>query len=230
MKWRDSELLEGSSEKLAALGYRVLLFYFIFAAAVHLIQYADPQIFPIWFRLFGFQVFLLGVLLWLYRRGWRPKLDLSIKAASFSILGLFAYFAALWILNFICKNFIGFKDEAFYQGSTAAVFVLQILAAPIIEELFFRDYLMRSFYLGMKSWTHALVFSSAFFMLAHFSLYPGALILGIINSLLFIYSRSIIPCIGFHLISNLSWYFLPVLFPALFQTLAEKGWLSLFFR
>lgn len=218
------------SDRLGALSYRWLLFYFVFAAFIHFALLLKPQILPQWFQLFGFQLFLLGLLIYLYRSSWRPRLELSLKAASFFLVGVLFYFGGLALLNWMAKNSLGRPEEELYQGSTASVFALQILIAPILEEFFFRDYLMRAFYFQMRKWSHALLFSSAFFMLAHFSLYPGALILGLMSGLIYLGTRSILPCILFHLISNLSWYFLPYLFPSLFRFLIERDWLSIFYR
>lgn len=230
MDSKEANLLKGLSESIAALSHRLLLLYFLFALVLQVVQFFVPEFFPFWFKLFGFQIFLMLALGWLYWRGWRPLLTWNIKIAGLTCALFAVYFLALIVFEFSLRGFGVDSSKALFQGSTLPVFILQIFLAPVFEELFFRDYLTRAFFRQFNRWTMAIFFSSAFFMLSHFSLYPGAFLLGVINGILLIKFRSIWPCILFHSISNLSWYFLPSLFPAVFQWLVDQAWLSFFFR
>lgn len=230
MDSKEVNLLKGLPEKLAAMSHRLLLFYFLFALALQVVQFFSPDFFPFWFKLFGFQIFLMLALVWLYGRGWRPLLTWNIKIAGLTVSLFAIYFLGLSVFEFSLRALGAGSNQALFQGSTLPVFILQIFLAPVFEELFFRDYLTRAFYRQFSRWTMAVFFSSAFFMLSHFSLYPGAFLLGLINAILLIKLRSVWPCILFHSISNLSWYFLPSLFPAVFQWLVDQAWLSFFFR
>ncbi len=223
-------MLKGLSDIHAAASHRLLLLYFGFALLIQGIQWLAPDFLPFWFKLYGFQIFLILVLSWLFWRGWRPVLVWNLKIG----LMTFGFFALYFSILSVFEIFLRFSSisipQHIYQGSAMSVFVLQIVLAPVFEELFFRDYLTRAFYRQFHRWTMAIIFSSAFFMLGHFSLYPGALILGVINAILFVKLGSLWPCIIFHGVSNLSWYFLPSLFPALFQWLLDQAWLSFFYR
>jgi len=46
MDSKEVNLLKGLSEKLAAMSHRLLLFYFLFALALQVVQFFSPDFFP----------------------------------------------------------------------------------------------------------------------------------------------------------------------------------------
>src|SRR5205823_339778 len=102
--------------------------------------------------------------------------------------------------------------------------------APILEELYFRDLFFRALWKRENSFWFAAAVSSIFFMIAHMSVYPGALLLGLISAFLLVLSGSILPSILFHSISNLSFIFIPILFPKIFEALERFHFLRYFYR
>ena len=107
--------------------------------------------------------------------------------------------------------------------------VLVLFVAPILEEFFFRDLVFRALYGRLNRMRIAILLSSIFFMVAHMTLHPGAFLLGLISCWLVLGSRSILPSIVFHSISNGSWFFLPVLFPNLHKALTDLEVLKYFY-
>jgi membrane protease YdiL (CAAX protease family) len=221
------EFLKSLQAPVAAKSFQYLVFYFIFAATVHLLDYGFPHFFPSWFREFGFQIFLFGSLIFLWRAGWRPQWQCRWRSLIGFGIFLGAYFAFLVALEFVARG-MGFEAWARHRSEPLHRVVLLIFLAPLLEELFFRDYLLRAFYWQMNRFRRALFFSSGFFMLAHLSLYPGAFFLGLVNGILFSFFRSAWPAVAFHAVSNLSLFFLPRYFPALTEAMKQIELLPLF--
>lgn len=214
------EFLKSLPAPLASKSFSYLLAYFLFAAAVHLFDSFFPGLFPQWFRDFGFQLFLLGALVVLWRQGWRPQLQSSWSSILWFALLLGGYFGLLYLFELTAQG-LGFEAWPHQRSESVPRMILMILMAPILEELFFRDFLLRAFYWQMNRFRRAVFFSSAFFMLAHLSLYPGAFLLGVVNACLFAVFRSVWPAIVFHAVSNLSLFFLPRFFPAFTEALRQ---------
>jgi len=206
-----------------------LVIYFAFGVAAFAWHEFSSIPLPGWFQSYA----LLGVvsilLVWLWRAGWKPRWRLSSRSAWMCIVFLLIYLTTLKTLDFTLAR-LGVEATPYHQYFQLGLLIQQLILAPVIEELFFRDFLLRSFWQQMGSWRRAAFFSSAFFMLAHFSLYPGAFLLGLVGAVLMIYFRSVTPAIIFHVISNASLYFLPRYFPHLTQALHEWQLFDIFYR
>lgn len=214
---------------LARRSFFLLSLYFAFAALVYLVQHFWKAFLPPWFLEYAFQIFLFCALGFLWIKGWAFKWKLT-KTKSLQLIGLIlVYIIGLKLLDIVLGQWGVWplrRDLWHWQNQL----LLQLLLAPFLEELLFRDYLFRAFCLEMKSLPRAILFSSAFFMLAHMSLYPGAFLLGVFSCLLYYYFESIIPCIAFHFLSNLSLYFIPYTLPHLYHALRQWGLYHLFYR
>lgn len=90
-------------------------------------------------------------------------------------------------------------------GSLAAI-VMTCVLAPVLEEMFFRGIVLRSFLRQYPKWT-AIVGSATLFGFAHMNLYQFvvALVIGVFLGWLFERSRSLLPCIWFHAVYNSAW-------------------------
>jgi membrane protease YdiL (CAAX protease family) len=182
-------------------------------------------------RRYALQFFLFLSLIFLFFSAkWRPCLRLSSKAKMIWITGTLFYFCSLALLDLVCRFYDGASIGHRRSLESWDQLALSLVLAPILEELFFRDALFRSLVTKFNHARVAAVISSLFFMVAHGSLYPGAFFLGIISCGLFYFSGSIIPSIAFHVLSNLSWFFLPMFFPNLFRTLIDMRLLHWFFQ
>jgi membrane protease YdiL (CAAX protease family) len=111
----------------------------------------------------------------------------------------------------------GFVQKSLAGKELKHLFVLVVLA-PVTEELFFRGVLTRAMMKRLRPvWVVLAV--SAIFMVAHFALKVGPFVLGLAATSLFIWRRSIIPCIVLHSICNalgpLLLYFAPNAFDKL---------------
>jgi membrane protease YdiL (CAAX protease family) len=182
-------------------------------------------------RRYALQAFLLIALVYVFwRLGWRPLWKIRQKVIYFSLCLLGIYGVLLGLLDFVFASQTGGAESIVRMPDRLSEILLVAICAPLLEELFFRDLLFRSLFLRWNHFWIPALLSSALFMLAHMSLYPGAFLLGVISSLLVYFSGSIWPSILFHSVSNLSWYFLPALFPNLFAGLLHFKLLRFFYQ
>lgn len=227
----DAKLLfESFPEKLVRLSLFWLGGLFIFAYVLSAIKEYRTDFIPAWFSQYSLQIYLLAASISLFFSGWRPKLWGSKKGLFYFAIFIGGYFWFLFTLNFAVSHQTGDFSVSHFTNRTMEQILFASVLAPILEELFFRDILFRALGVRFQSLWLALLFSSAFFMVAHMSLYPGAFLLGIISCFIFVTTRSILGSIIFHSLSNLSYFFIPVWFPGLFRWLVESGWFSYFYR
>lgn len=219
------------SEFLAKQGVYCLFAYFIFVFVLMFTEWVLPVDFAYWFQASVLQLVLLTFLGYLWILGWKPRWRINTKGWLWFAGFLLVYLGGLKVLDLSLAYFQG--EVGLSQRTTMQPWyfmILQLVLAPVFEELFFRDYLLRSFWQKLGSWGRALFFTSAFFMLAHLSLYPGAFLLGLVAGGLYLLTGSIIPAVVFHSLSNLSLYLLPVFYPSIFQWIVQTGWLEVFYR
>jgi len=198
--------------------------FFIFAACVILFSEQLPS----YVRQYSFQVFLLISIISISLTGWRPLLGINAKVVVTIFLLLFVYFGALGILELVMHLF-GVTGVSNPLTGRSDWFLLAVLA-PFLEEIFFRDLVLKAFFYRLNRLWLAIFLSSLLFMAAHLTLYPGAFFLGIIGCILVIFTKSLWPSIAFHSISNLSLIFIPAWFPKIWQFLIEQGLVSQFYR
>jgi len=204
----------------------LLLVFFGAAAILMLVQRFDLFSAPAGVRMFFLQSVLVVLLIYLALKGWRPIL----RTERNWFLGIIAlYLTGLFLLDRLAALDI----EVAYRPLELPAWdqlLLGLVLAPILEELFFRDYLFRVLSSQGMKWSFALLLSAAFFTLAHFSLYPGAFFLGLLNGILYIASGGVLLPIAFHLVCNLSWYLLPAFYPSLFYLLEHSNLREIFYR
>lgn len=219
--WRDGAVIQ-LIPKPRSLIYKSLLLYFGMAT---LFLWAKPWLgdrVPEGVSLFFLQALVLGILIYLLKKGWRPCFKISPKA-GFVFFGLVVlYLGALFLIDRVLQSPDSIRRATHFHSQSMAFLILQLGLAPILEELYFRDFMFRAMRQEFGKLVPAVLFSSLFFMLAHFQVHPGAFLLGLVSSLLFFYFRSVIPSMVFHFISNLSLYFIPSFFPNLFFEM--KSW------
>lgn len=199
--------------------------FFVFAATVVLLsQYLSGFI-----RQYGFQIFLGLAILWmLIRTRWRPLLTMNGKVGLFLLILVLSYFGGLFVIDQLMA-ILGYQGSPSIGRSRSDILLLAVLA-PILEELFFRDLILRSLFHRLKNFWAALVISSLLFMVAHLTLYPGALLLGFVCSILVLSCGSLWPAMVFHALSNLSLLFLPAWYPNLWEALQRWGLITQFYR
>ncbi|MBN8555512.1 MAG: CPBP family intramembrane metalloprotease [Deltaproteobacteria bacterium] len=227
MRTKSFLILDLSQTRLALIW---LAGFFAYAALLGLFQMLLPDLFSNGLRRYSFQIFLAIALFFLWRKGWRPVWRCCGRSFWIPFGFLAVYFFCLWILNFICKTE---EDPVLTFLPSSRNFqdlMLLALVAPVLEELFFRDLILRALYSRFARFSAAVLLSSLFFMIAHQTLHGGAFVLGLVNGILFLASESILGPIVFHSVSNLSWYFLPIWFPHFFQKLVVGNWLHFFYK
>lgn len=185
-----------------------------------------PSLIPDSVRLFSLQILLFLFLIFLWVKGWRPR-----RGGRWGLLLLVAilYLGGLYLCDLLVAGSVPASPAAWPDFRWPDL-LLGLVMAPILEELFFRDYLFRVLSHQGAKWVSAWLFTAAFFTLAHMSLYPGAFLLGLIAPLLYIIDRGVLVAMVFHLLCNASWYLLPRFFPNFLAYLQQESLLSIFYR
>lgn len=124
------------------------------------------------------------------------------------IVIIFAFLIVLGILFNVFEIHDYSKVTDKMQLFTPLIFLSAVTLGPVAEEIFFRAFLIKR---------TGIIFSSALFALAHIAYGSiaeiiGAFGIGIILALIFLRSKSILPCILIHVLYNLSalilfWWF-----------------------
>lgn len=184
---------------------------------------------PAWFQIFGYQILLAGFCAALFAKAWRFLWKIDLHSAGLFLLILLFYMGALLLVEFFLSKEGELVSATRIQPDSILVIMLQLVLAPIFEELFFRDYVFRSIWKSCLSFPKAALLSSLFFMLAHMQIHPGAFLLGLVSCILYRSFKSILPCIAFHFLSNASVYFIPYFFPHLYRELFELNLLQYFY-
>ncbi|MEN8172233.1 MAG: type II CAAX endopeptidase family protein [Chloroflexota bacterium] len=172
---------------------------------------AFPQLEPTWFLALG-EALLLVPVLWFGVRGgsWRA---VGLRKFSAASLGIGCGLMLLsWLVNLAYSMVIMLFDLQIQPdisplfdelASPGWVFVIGVVLAPLVEELFFRGFLFAGFR-QQYGWKKAAVFSAIFFSLIHMQ--PTAILpiflLGLIFAYLYHISASIWPAILMHMLSN----------------------------
>ncbi len=98
-----------------------------------------------------------------------------------------------------------FIEHLFNEMSTTNIFMILMtsVAAPILEEIFFRGIILDSLLKAYKP-TPALIYSSLLFAIIHFNPWQGieAFFLGLFLGWLYLRTRSLLPCIFVHFVNN----------------------------
>lgn len=169
--------------------------------------------------LYPLQVLVCAAYLWHVRRAvewdwaWRP----CLLGAAAGALGI-AFWLVPYVLGWIPAE-AGFEPERVFGAGSAAVyaeyafrFARAVLVVPLVEEFFWRGYLMRwcvnrdfpeEVPLGQGSLPAYLVVTLAF-MLVHRPVdYAGALVYGSLTYGLVVYTRRLTPALVMHAVANL---------------------------
>jgi len=139
--------------------------------------------------------------------GWKKTAIWVLK--GFGAVILFNIFFILFEARF-GKVLPGFSEQESHIplfGSSAFDMTLATIAlvfiAPVIEELLFRGFLLQTFLARFKPWV-ASALVAAFFAVIHFEFGSLAIILflALLLNWIFMRTKSIIPCIAFHMLNN----------------------------
>lgn len=169
--------------------------------------------------IYPLQVVGCAAYIWYIRKGIRWSA--SVKSC---LLGVFAGVVGIsaWLLPYVAgwiPNEGGFEPEFIFGENSAAIvieymfrFARAALIVPIVEELFWRGYLMRwcinrdfpqNVPLGQGSWLSYIIVTAAF-MFAHNPVdYAGAFVYGSIAYLLVVRTKCLLPVILMHAVANL---------------------------
>lgn len=139
--------------------------------------------------------------------GIKELLKWILKAYGIVILINISYILITKSLGF---DFPGFQKQAphipLFGASTldiAVAFIVLVFIAPLMEEFFFRGFLLQTFLQRFGAKTASFV-TAAIFSIVHFEFQSATLILilALIINWLFLRTRSLWPCIGFHMVNN----------------------------
>ena len=169
--------------------------------------------------IYPLQVVGCAAYIWYIRKGirWSASLKSCLLGVFAGVVGIAAWltpYTAGWI-----PNEGGFEPELIFGENTAAIvieyvfrFARAALIVPIVEELFWRGYLMRwcinrdfpqNVPLGQGSWLSYIVVTAAF-MFAHNPVdYAGAFVYGSVAYLLVVRTKCLLPVILMHAVANL---------------------------
>jgi len=158
-----------------------------------------------------------SVVLFFFRRHIGMQINWSIifrhiKTSSFilivtSIIGIIILSAGInYIIQYLF-NKLGYIHNPYdYLMSKSFIFfyITIVIIFPVLEELFFSGLILPGF-IRRYSTSKALILISILFCFSHKNLYqlPGAFLLRLFISWLFIKSNSLVPCISAHVLSNL---------------------------
>lgn len=176
-------------------------------------------------EVFAFQIILFVTLCVLMVWGYRPCFHWKPRVLGLFLIGFGAYLGLVAIVDYALSFWFP-QATAFWPSYPWHELVTGLLLAPVLEEIFFRDYIFRSFLKEGQTLLRAILISSLFFMLAHLSFHLGALALGLINAYLLYRFRVLGVCILIHLGSNALIVVMPFLFPHLNKAMASLGYLN----
>lgn len=139
--------------------------------------------------------------------GWKQILKWILK--GFGLVILFNMFFVLFMTHF-GQTVPGFGEQtshiplfgASFFDMALATFILVIIA-PIVEEILFRGFLLQTFLARFTPWVASVV-TAGFFAVIHFEFQSIGIIifLALVLNWIFMRTRSIWPCIGFHMLNN----------------------------
>ncbi len=206
-----------------AYPFALFLLFNLLLALVAGAQWDHPSA-PWWQRepkmwLYPLQTLACAAYLWHVRRGiaWDWALKPCLLGAACGAVGI-----ALWLVPYVAGWVPaegGFCPEAVFGGNAAAVgveyafrFARAALVVPLVEELFWRGFLMRwcadrvspqKVAVGTPSWL-AYGLTTAGFMLIHLPQdYAGAFLFGSIAYGLTVATRRLMPAVTMHAVANL---------------------------
>lgn len=169
--------------------------------------------------IYPLQVLGCAAYIWYIRKGisWRASVKSCLLGVMAGVVGISAWlipYVAGWI-----PNDGGFAPELIFGENTVAIvieyafrFARAALIVPIVEELFWRGYLMRwcinrdfpqNVPLGQGSWLSYIVVTAAFMFAHNPADYAGAFVYGTIAYLLVVRTKCLLPVIIMHAVANL---------------------------
>jgi membrane protease YdiL (CAAX protease family) len=223
---RAKEFLQITWNEPRDRALHLLIFFFSVAGIVLGLQTWAPFELPMLVRMFSLQAALIVMISFLFWKGVRFRFSWHVSSLA---LTLVAYLAILFTLDYFAQGASPVVAQKWAAPRWEDA-LLSLVLAPVFEELFFRDYLMRSLAeRGEKIWSAVLI-STIFFTLAHFSLYPGAFLLGLAASFLYLWSGSLLAPIFLHFLCNLSWYLLGPFFPNILSFMESHSFRDWFYR
>jgi membrane protease YdiL (CAAX protease family) len=205
------------SKRFSSWGNLMILAAIFFAAtlvagvcmAVMMFAYPDIEQGLSMFIVYTVQFLLavIGGIIWLQRQGdVRLRFGVSWHAGLSILGGVVLITAASLVLEPLIAMFPAHYLEELNGliGSGGWTIVTTVVAAPILEELFFRGLVLENL---AKRWsgTAAVVASAALFGAAHLPILPQALnafVLAILMGYIYLATRSLIPVIIIHAINN----------------------------
>ncbi|MEK7523669.1 MAG: CPBP family intramembrane glutamic endopeptidase [Patescibacteria group bacterium] len=138
---------------------------------------------------------------------WKAVLAWVLKGFGLAFL---ANLGLALIMYYVPDSLPGFSRQESHIpifGTSALDYSLALIAlvglAPVVEEVFFRGFVLQTLLGKFQPWV-ASILTAACFALLHFEFGSIGIIaiLALILNWIFLRSRSIIPCIAFHMINN----------------------------
>ncbi len=188
-----------------------------FLRAHHWLSFQDQTL----FLLYPLKILITIILLFcFYRRyaelNWRDLSRISDTLLSL-LLGLLVFILWInmdWVFTATDKgagfNPTLFSDPLLFKGMVAVRLAGAVLVVPLIEELFWRSFMLRYLIdndfmkvrLGQFTWFSCLV-CAVLFGLEHYLIFAG-IMAGLAYNLLLYRSKSIVQCIFAHAVTNLA--------------------------
>lgn len=154
-----------------------------------------------------FTLAIVGGVLWLmYRGGVGMRFGVSWADGPMVLAGIFLVTAAGIaiepLLTLFPAHYLEKLDGMIGRGGWAVL--MTVVAAPILEEVFFRGLVLESL---SRRWggRAAVLVSSALFGLVHFPILPqmvNAFVIGIVMGYIYLRTRSLVSVIAIHAINN----------------------------
>jgi membrane protease YdiL (CAAX protease family) len=154
-----------------------------------------------------FSLAIVGAIIWLRRRdGVKLRFGVGWSAGPAILWGVVLITAASItlepLIDLFPEHYLESLNDMIGRGGWAIM--LTVVAAPVLEEIFFRGLVLESL---SRRWsaTAAVVASAAIFGAAHFPILPqmvNALVVSILLGYLYLATRSLIPVIVIHAVNN----------------------------
>jgi hypothetical protein len=180
---------------------------------------------PFWYPIaYAVKITIVAVSAWVARASWRDLRPIPGRATILAAVGLGLLVAIVWVgldrVPFpkfgevgerIAFDPLTIKQTAGRWGFLAVRFLGLVLIVPLIEELFWRSFLMRWVInpdfervpIGQVNWPAALV-TSGLFALAHPAEWPAAFLTGLAWAGLLYRTKSLFACFISHVVANLA--------------------------
>lgn len=167
--------------------------------------------------IYPLQTLLCGALLIFYRHHYDLRIRGGIPAAALTGLAVLAIWIAPQALGFASQRTGGFNPDVFssspglYWFTVITRFLRLVVVVPLLEEIFWRGFLMRTIIredftsvpFGTFRWGSFLAVAACFMLVHNTADWPAAFLCGLAYNALAVWTKSLADCVAAHALTNL---------------------------